>query len=235
MEDNSRAQSYYSVRNCRPGSAAVMSLMFDCTPSVRDALDSALALDSLEAPMRAEIAALAPGAPVPLSLIKSVAVAHRTAKLPRHCWVHVICAGSRPYVAPQPGVQRVRTDSHRHIREGKYFHLISHTDANLPSDDTISDQTKEFELYLERLKIKQENAVYDQMVKTTKKSSAFGEDVSISSETQSIRQQLSSGTNVIAAMATGFVLGWFLGRSMFYADSVMVLYTRPHASFVLFG
>jgi hypothetical protein len=87
-------------------------------------------------------------------------------------------------------------------------------------------QTKEFELYLERLKIKQENAVYDQMVKTTKKSSAFGEDVSISSETQSIRQQLSSGTNIIAAMATGFVLGWFLGRSMFYADGVMVRAAR---------
>ncbi len=91
-----------------------------------------------------------------------------------------------------------------------------------PVDDTFCAQTKEFELYLERLKIKQENAVYEQMVKTTKKSSAFGEDVSISSETQSIRQQLSSGTNIIAAMATGFVLGWFLGRSMFYADGVMV-------------
>jgi hypothetical protein len=92
-------------------------------------------------------------------------------------------------------------------------------------------QTPEFERYLERLKIKQENEVYERMVRGTKsqKFTLLGDDMNDPNrpQSQSIRSQLSIGVNVIAAMFTGFCAGYYAGRSMFPNSPIWVRMNRP--------
>jgi hypothetical protein len=95
------------------------------------------------------------------------------------------------------------------------------------------DQTPEFERYLERLKIKQENEVYERMVRGTKpqRFTLLGDDMNDPNrpESQTIRSQLSIGVNVIAAMFTGFCAGYYAGRSMFPNSPIWVRMNRSFA------
>ena len=87
--------------------------------------------------------------------------------------------------------------------------------ASVPSPK----RSKEFELYLQKLKIKQENEAYDRIVSQTAR---LGNVASIRSEIQGVKEQFSIGSNVIAAMATGYVVLYYVGKSIFWDNPAMV-------------
>jgi hypothetical protein len=183
---------------------------FVANDRVLAALRSALTLPSIESELRDNLTALleTPAASVPLALLRRVAVAHRSADRGEFAWVHDICRGTSIYVPSPEQPKRVRTCVSYYNQGLRFMFLI------------VCVQSKEFDLYINKLKIKQENEVYDRMVAKSD-CSILGAN-SIRNESANIREQFSIGSNVIAAMATGFVACYFVGKSIFWDNPAMV-------------
>ena len=117
---------------------------------------------------------------IDLALVKLVCEINKRAGMKRFAWIHEVTWGCD-----------VRMESSKENTENNAGKV----------------QLKE---RLTKLRLKQENELYEEMIKSVEH-----KQVHEPGEMASIRTQLSIGLNVLAAMATGAIFGYYVGNTLF--------------------
>jgi len=104
---------------------------------------------------------------------------------------------------------------------GWVHELCINSDLHIPPKPERK-KSPEFQAYLEKMKRKQEDMQYKQMSKTVNSSSFSTSPSSIikDAEFSSLSKELGVGLNIIVLMATGFIVFWYVGKSIYKDDTV---------------